>query len=259
MRRAILVLFKDFSFITLKGSRFSGYFLIDAGLGHEIHSESEWIFTPIRILSIRRQDCMTAIKKKKPFLTVRDMTTIAILSAISAILFMIEIPIVLFYKLDVSSLPVLLGTFAMGPIQGLMIQAVKSLLGLLHSSSQGVGELADFIMGAAMLLPAGLVYQKMKSRKGAVIGMAVGTLVATIAGVLSNLYIMIPFYSVAYHMPIEQIIAMGQELIPAIDSEFKFVLLITAPFNLFKWIVISILTGIAYKPLSPLLHGRGRQ
>jgi len=153
---------------------------------------------------------------------------------------------------------VLLGTFALGPIQGLLIQAVKSLLGLLHSSSQGVGELADFIMGAAMLLPAGFIYRFVRNRKGAVLGMAVGTLVATVAGVLSNLFIMIPFYSVAFGMPVEMIVGMGAELIPAIDSEFKFVLLITAPFNIFKWVVISVLTGFAYKPLSPLLHGKGR-
>ena len=195
--------------------------------------------------------------KKKPFLSVRDMTTSAILAAISAILFMVEIPVVLFYKLDVSSLPVLLGTFALGPIQGLIIQAIKSLLGLLHSTSQGVGELADFLMGAAMLLPAGIIYHFVRNRKGAILGMGAGTIVATIVGVLSNLFIMIPFYSAAFGMPIESIIGMGQELIPAIDTEFKFVLMITAPFNLFKWIIISALTGLAYKPLSPLLHGKG--
>ena len=195
--------------------------------------------------------------KKKSFLSVRDMTTSAILAAISAILFMVEIPVVLFYKLDVSSLPVLLGTFALGPIQGLIIQAIKSLLGLLHSTSQGVGELADFLMGAAMLLPAGIIYHFVRNRKGAILGMGAGTIVATIVGVLSNLFIMIPFYSVAFGMPIESIIGMGQELIPAIDTEFKFVLMITAPFNLFKWIIISALTGLAYKPLSPLLHGKG--
>lgn len=192
---------------------------------------------------------------KRPLLTVREMATVAILAAISAILFMVEIPIVLFYKLDVSNLPVLLGTFAMGPLQGTLILLVKSLLGLLHSTSQGVGEVADFLMGFAMLLPAGLVYQRRKNRKGAIVGMMIGTVVATIVGVLSNLYIMIPFYGVAYGMPIEKIIAMGQGVIPAVDSEFKFVLLITAPFNLFKWIVISVLTALVYKPLSPLLHG----
>lgn len=188
-------------------------------------------------------------------LSVREMTTIAILAAIAAILFMIEIPVVLFYKLDLSTLPVLLGAFAMGPWQGTLILLVKSALGLLHSTSQGVGELADFIMGFAMIFPAALVYKKMKKRKGAVMGMILGTVVATIAAVLSNLYIMIPFYSAAYGMPVEAIIGMGKELVPAIDSELKFVMLITAPFNLLKWVVISIVTGLIYKPLSPLLHG----
>ena len=153
-------------------------------------------------------------------------------------------------------LPVLLGTFAMGPVPGTLILLVKSLLGLLHSSSQGVGELADFLMGFAMLLPAGLIYQHNKTRKGALIGMAVGTVVATIVAVLSNLYIMIPFYGTAYGMPVEAIVGMGTAIIPAVDSTLKFVLLITAPFNLLKWVLISALTGLMYKPLSPILHGR---
>ena len=110
------------------------------------------------------------------------MTTIAILAAISAVLFMVEIPVVLFYKLDFSNLPVLLGAFAMGPGPATLILLIKSLLGLLHTSSQGVGELADFLMGFAMILPAGLIYQRHKTRKGALIGLVVGTVAATIAG-----------------------------------------------------------------------------
>lgn len=197
--------------------------------------------------------------QKKNLLSTRELATIAILAAISAVLFMIEIPIVLFYKLDLSSLPVLLGAFAMGPLQGTLIQLVKSLLGLLHSSSQGVGELADFIMGFAMLLPAGLVYRCMKHRKGAIVGMLLGTLVATIAGVLTNYFIMIPFYSTAFGMPVEAIVGMGAAIVPAVDSTWKFVLLITAPFNLFKWVVISAVTALVYKPLSPILHGRKKR
>lgn len=192
-------------------------------------------------------------------LSTRDIATIAVLAAISAVLFMVEIPVVLFYKLDLSNLPVLLGAFAMGPVQGALILLVKSLLGLLHSSSQGVGELADLLMGLAMLLPAGLIYQRHKDRKGAIVGMAVGTVVATLAGVLTNLYLMIPFYGAAFGMPVAKIIAMGQSLIPAVDSELKFVLLITAPFNLLKWIIISVVTALIYKPLSPILHGRGKR
>lgn len=198
-------------------------------------------------------------KRTRQSLSTRDVATIAVLAAISAVLFMVEIPVVLFYKLDLSNLPVLLGAFAMGPVQGALILLVKSLLGLLHSSSQGVGELADLLMGLAMLLPAGLIYQRHKDRKGAIVGMAVGTVVATLAGVLTNLYLMIPFYGAAFGMPVAKIIARGQSLIPAVDSELKFVLLITAPFNLLKWIIISVVTALIYKPLSPILHGRGKR
>ncbi|MBQ7867484.1 MAG: ECF transporter S component [Clostridia bacterium] len=195
-------------------------------------------------------------QNKKTFLSTRELSTVAILAAIAAVLFMIEIPVVLFYKLDLSSLPVLLGAFAMGPVPGTMILLVKALLGLLHSTSQGVGELADFIMGFAMMLPSGIVYKRLKSRKGAIVGMVIGTVVATIVAVLTNLYIMIPFYGAAYGMPVEAIVGMGQAIVPAVDSIGKFVLLITAPFNVLKWVVISVLTALIYKPLSPILHGR---
>ena len=189
--------------------------------------------------------------------TTRQLTTIAILAAISAVLFMVEIPIVLFYKLDFSNLPVLLGAFAMGPGPATLILLIKSLLGLLHTSSQGVGELADFLMGFAMILPAGLIYQRHKTRKGAMIGLIAGAAAATIAGVLSNVWLMIPFYGAVYGMPVEKIVAMGQALIPAIENEWGFVLLITGPFNLLKWALISVITLLVYKPLSPLLHQQG--
>jgi len=195
-------------------------------------------------------------KTKRSLLSTRQLSTVAILAAIAAVLFMIEIPVVLFYKLDLSSLPVLLGAFAMGPLPGTMILLVKALLGLLHSTSQGVGELADFIMGFAMMFPAAVIYRRMKSRKGAIWGMVIGTVVATIVAVLTNLYIMIPFYGAAYGMPVEAIVGMGQAIVPAIDSVGKFVLLITAPFNILKWVVISVVTALVYKPLSPILHGR---
>ena len=191
---------------------------------------------------------------RKPLLTTRELTTIAILAAIAAVLFMVEIPVVLFYKLDLSNLPVLLGTFSMGPAAGTLILLVKSVLGLLHSSSQGVGELADFLMGFAMVLPAGLIYRRNKTRRGAVLGMAAGAVAATVVGVLSNLYIMIPFYGAAYGMPVDAIVGMGQALLPAVDSLWKFVLLITAPFNLLKGIALGVVTFLLYKHVSPFLH-----
>ncbi len=194
----------------------------------------------------------------KKFFSTQRITMIAILAAISIVLFLppLQIPIVLFYKLDFSNIPVLLGTFAMGPLTGSVILLLKSAVGILFSTSLGVGELADFLMGAAMILPAGLIYKIHKSRKNAILGMAAGAVTATAAGVLLNVFLLIPFYAAAFNLPVETIIAMGQGVVSSIDSIWKFVFVITAPFNVLKWSAISLVGGLIYKPLSPLLHGK---
>ena len=189
-------------------------------------------------------------------LSVQYLTRIAVLTALASILFLIEIPVVAFYKLDLSNLPVLLGAFSMGPVPGLIILLLKSLIGMLHSSSMYVGELADFIMGAAFVLPAALIYRRHKTRNTALIGMAVGTVVMIVVAVLVNWKIMIPFYMTAYGMPMEAVVGMATKAVPFVDTEWKLLLCVTAPFNLLKGVVLSVLTFVLYKHLSPLLHVR---
>lgn len=189
-------------------------------------------------------------------LSVQYLTRIAVLTALASILFLIEIPVVAFYKLDLSNLPVLLGAFSMGPVPGLIILLLKSLIGMLHSSSMYVGELADFIMGAAFVLPAALIYRKHKTRNTALIGMAVGTVVMIVVAVLVNWKLMIPFYMTAYGMPMEAVVGMATKAVPFVDTEWKLLLCVTAPFNLLKGVVLSALTFVLYKHLSPLLHVR---
>ena len=155
----------------------------------------------------------------KKNLSVQYLTRIAVLTALASILFLIEIPVVAFYKLDLSNLPVLLGAFSMGPVPGLIILLLKSLIGMLHSSSMYVGEMSDFIMGAAFVLPAALIYRRHKTRNTALIGMAT-------------------------------------KAVPFVDTEWKLLLCVTAPFNLLKGVVLSSLTLVLYKHLSPLLHVR---
>lgn len=194
----------------------------------------------------------------KKTMSVQKLTRIAILTALASILFLIEIPIVAFYKLDLSNLPVLLGAFAMGPVAGLIILGLKSFIGMMHSTSMYVGELADFIMGAAMVLPAAWIYSRKKCRKTALIGMSVGTLAMIVVAVLCNWLIMIPFYMNAYGMPMEAVIGMATAVLPFVDTQIELLLFVTAPFNLLKGVVLSALTYVLYKHLSPLLHGRTR-
>ena len=194
----------------------------------------------------------------KKNLSTQYLTRIAVLTALASILFMIEIPIVAFYKLDLSNLPVLLGAFSMGPGAGLAILLLKSVIGMLHSTSMYVGELADFIMGAAMVLPAALIYKANKTRKGALIGMVVGTVTMIVVAVLVNWQIMIPFYMNAYGMPMEAVIGMATAAVPFVNTEWELLMYVTAPFNLLKGVVLSLLTYVMYKRLSPLLHVRVR-
>ena len=198
---------------------------------------------------------MTSTTRTTRF-SVAVMTRIAILAAAASILFLIEIPVVAFYKLDLSNIPVLLGAFSMGPVPGLVILAIKSAIGLLHSSSAGVGELADFVMGTALVLPAAIIYHRNKSRKSAIIGMAVGTVCMVVVGVLMNKWVMLPFYMGAFHMDMDGIIKAAK--VSGVDSEWKLLLLVTGPFNLLKGVVLSIVTALIYKPLSPILHGKIR-
>ena len=195
-------------------------------------------------------------QKTRSNLSVQSMTRIAILGALSAVLFPLEIPIVAFYRLDFSTLPALLGAFSMGPLPGLAILLIKDLSRLAYSSSMYVGELADFIMSAAFILPASLIYRKHKTRKTALVGMAVGTLCMIVVSVLVNWKMMIPFYMTAFHMDMEAIIGMAQKALPFVDTEWKVLLYVTAPFNLLKGFVLSLLTFVLYKRLSPMLHVR---
>ena len=198
---------------------------------------------------------MTTPSKKHLFSTA-NLARMAILAAVASILFLIEIPIGMpFYKLDLSNIPVLIGAFSMGPAAGVIILGVKSLIGLTHSSSAGVGELADFIMGLAMILPASLMYQRNKTRKTALTGMLTGMICAVVISVFVNRWVMLPFYMGAFHMTMDELVQAAHW--GGVDSEWKLLLLITAPFNLIKGLVISILTAVLYKRVSPILHGKG--
>jgi len=195
---------------------------------------------------------------RKPVMTVGNMARMAMLTAAACLLDLIP-GIPLFgniYKLDFSMLPVLLGTFAMGPVEGIVILALKCLIGWAHSATMGIGKLAEFLMGLMLIVPAGLIYQRNKTRKTAIIGMLAGTLCMVVGGILVNKWILFPFYMTAFHMDMEKI--LGMITVPGIDTEWKMLLLITGPFNLIKGVVLSVLTALIYKPLSPLLHEKIR-
>ena len=111
-------------------------------------------------------------------------------------------------------------------------------------------------MGAALLIPASVIYHRHKTRKNALIGMLIGTICTAVVGVLVNKFIMLPFYMGAFHMDMEGILAFAK--VSGVDTEWKLLLLVTGPFNLLKGVVLSVVTFLIYKPLSPILHSKVR-
>lgn len=185
----------------------------------------------------------------------KKLARIAILAAVGAALALIPgIPIIPpIYKLDFSMLPVLLAGFAMGPVSGAIVAFLKGLISLMTSSSMGVGELADFLMGVSLMAPATLIYRKMRTFRGALVGLVAGIVISSAVAVLCNWLILIPFYGNAFHMPVEAIVGMIAKVIPAVHNMLTLLLLATLPFNLLKGIVLAVLTLLLYKRLSFLL------
>lgn len=202
-------------------------------------------------------------EQSKSVFEIRNVAQIGVLGGIAFILMTIEFPLWFapgFYRLDVSELPVLIGSFAMGPLAGILIEMIKVLLYFfIHgSSTAGVGDFANFIFGCSLAVPGAIIYQRRKSRRNALIGLAVGTLAMTAVGAILNAYVLLPVYSTAFHMPMEALIQMGTAVNPAINGLWAFILLAVVPFNLFKGILVSCLTMLLYKSVSPILHNRIR-
>lgn len=196
-----------------------------------------------------------AIKKR---LNVRYMVQIGMLGGVATLLMLFEIPLWFapsFYEIDLSEVAVLVGAFAMGPLAGIMIETIKILLNFILNGTvtAGIGEFANLLLGISLVVPAGILYRRKKTKKGAAAGLLVGTLTMTLIGSLVNAFVLLPVYATAFGMPMEALVGMGTAVNPAITGLGTFVLFAVVPFNILKGIVVSIVTLLIYKKLSPIL------
>ena len=196
-----------------------------------------------------------AVKKR---LNVRYMVQIGMLGGAATLLMLFEIPLWFapsFYEIDLSEVAVLVGAFAMGPLAGIMIETIKILLNFILNGTvtAGIGEFANLLLGISLVVPAGILYRRKKTKKGAAAGLLVGTLTMTLIGSLVNAFVLLPVYATAFGMPMEALVGMGTAVNPAITGLGTFVLFAVVPFNILKGIVVSIVTLLIYKKLSPIL------
>ena len=198
-------------------------------------------------------------KKISEISTTNRMVKISVLSVIAFIIMLFEVSVPLFpgfLKMDLSDVPPLLGAFALGPLAGVVIELIKNLLHVVIRGryTAAVGELSNFILGAIFVFTAGSIYIIKKDKKHAIIGMLVGTILMSLAGILTNYYIIIPFYTKAMGLPLNTIIEMGTVANPRIIDLKTMIIYGVTPFNIIKGTVISVVVSIIYKKLSPILH-----
>lgn len=198
---------------------------------------------------------VTADKTEKK-VNVRYLTVTAMLSAIAYILMFLEFSVPFmptFIKMDLSELPALIGSFAMGPVCGVIVCFVKNVLHLFVSSTGGVGELSNFILGVAFVLPAGLIYKHKKNRKSALIGSLTGAAFMGIFSIASNYFLVYPVY---YNfMPEDVVLAAYQAIFPFVKNMLQCLIFFNMPFTIIKGLFSVGITFLTYKHISPVLKG----
>lgn len=187
---------------------------------------------------------------------VRYLTVTAMLSAIGFILMFLEFSVPFmpgFIKMDLSELPALIGAFSMGPLSGVMVCLIKNILHLFVSSTGGVGELSNFILGVSFVLPAALIYRRKKSRKRALLGSILGAVIMGIFSIFFNYFVTYPVY---YNfMPKEAILQAYQLIVPSMKSILQCLICFNMPFTMIKGLFSVAITFLVYKPISPILKG----
>ena len=196
----------------------------------------------------------------------RYLTVTAMLSAIAFVLMFIEFPIPImpsFVKLDISDLPALLGSFALGPVSGIVIELIKNLLHILikGTSSFYIGELFNFTCGAVFAAAAGIIYKHMRTRGGAVLASVVGCVLMAVVSLPFNYFVVYPLYASLFG-GMENIIGAYQAIlgpiaeVPTSNSLFNCLFVFNFPFTFCKGAIDALICFFIYKPLAPILHGK---
>lgn len=198
-------------------------------------------------------------KKTGKAVNVRYLTVTAMLSAVAYILMFLDFSVPFmpsFIKMDLSELPALIGSFAMGPLCGVIVCLIKNILHLFITSTGGVGELSNFILGVAFVLPAALIYKRRKSRKTALLGSLLGAVFMGIFSIVSNYWLVYPVY---YNfMPEETVLAAYQAILPSMKSILQCLVCFNMPFTVIKGLFSVVITFLTYKHISPILKGAER-
>ncbi len=207
--------------------------------------------------------CEENKNKNKGGINIRYIAATGVFGALSAVLMMLSFSVPFmpaFIKLDFSELPALITAFSMGPVYGVAVCLIKNLINLPFTTTGGIGELANFVLGCCLVLPAGLIYKFRKNRISALVSALIGSVCMAAVGLASNYFVMYPIYQ--KFLPIEQIINMYAEIlpgaatfVPAASPLFNCLLIFNVPFTFLKGAIVTVITFLIYKRISPIIKG----
>ncbi len=193
--------------------------------------------------------------KQRKKVDVRWLVFTALMAAVSYVLaefLKFEIPIVpSFMTFDFSDAPAMLASLTMGPVSGVFVCLIKNVIGCFTSSTACVGELSNFILGAALVVPAGIIAHKKKSLSRAVIGCSVGAVSMAILGFVSNYFLIYPLYG-QVGWTTEAIISMYQKINPDVNNLAECLLIFNVPFTFVKGAIAAVFSLVLYKHLRPV-------
>lgn len=185
----------------------------------------------------------------------KRLTTAAMMGAIAFVLLSVNFPIPVlspFAEIDLAALPELIGGFVLGPVGALEIILIKVVLKTLIVGTETMytGELSNFLLSVAFVLPAVLHYRREHTRRGAVIGLLLGSLCKVVAGIFTNLYLIFPFYIQLYGLDWEALVGMCGKANPWIRDVPTMVAFSIVPFNIVSTAISSVITMLVYKKIS---------
>ena len=201
----------------------------------------------------------TKINRKFSFkVNTRSIVMTALLGAVASVLmfFSFSVPFMpSFIKMDLSEMPALVAAFSMGPLSGAAVCLIKNVVNVFSTTTAGVGELCNFLLGVAFVVPAGYIYKFKKNRLGALIGSLTGSAAMAIIGLPLNYFVTYPLY-IKMGFPLDIIIGMYQDILPSVDGLLMCLIVFNLPFTLMRGIIDSALTFLIYKRISPLIKGK---
>lgn len=184
---------------------------------------------------------------------------VGMLGALSFVLINFPLPFApSFLKFDIAEMPALFAGFFIGPLAGLEVIIVKLVLKIAIQGTETafVGEMMNFVGSATFVLIAALIYKKDRTKKGAIISMAVSSITVSVVFIFLNAYVAFPMYSRLYGMPMEAIIGMGSAVNPHITNMTTLMLFSVFPFNLVKHAFTDVITFLLYKRVGNVLRAK---